>query len=84
MTKNQIKWVGIIGSVASIIGLWFVFFPLSTDATKSNSETPQQVPPQNPTTEQTSKGDCAPNMSAVNVGGNVNNCASEDPAVKRP
>lgn len=84
MTKNQIKWIGIIGSVASIIGLWFVFFPLSTDATKLSTEEPQPPPVQGSATQQTSTGKCAPNMSAVNIGGNLNNCPGSDNAAQKP
>lgn len=29
--KKAVLWLGIIGSIASIIGLWFVFFPTTTD-----------------------------------------------------
>lgn len=79
LTNKQVRWLGIFGSIASIVGLCIYFVPAPVDAIKPDPISILQHSSElNTDIQQKAQGDCSPNMAGVQVSGNLTLCNSSD------
>jgi len=72
LTKKQGQWLGIAGSIASLIGLGLYFLPNNTPTNEPLTSQSSGVAASS--MQQNSEPKCSPNLAGVKVGGNLVVC----------